>query len=474
MTVGGFAVLHYTETAGFCGRCHTMKPELAAYKMSAHRDVPCAECHVAPGIGGFLKAKINGTKQVVEILTGSYPKPIPPPEHSAMPSPRATCMRCHALDELTANGGPVKLVLRPRFLEDERNTRQMLAVVLRPSGLGDGTASRGVHWHVDQEVEFTSSDGRDRKIDLIRVKTRDGKEKLYISKDQVSVSTDVRPDVERLTKSDTTRRMDCTDCHNRVGHGIPSPERTVDELLATGRISPDLPWIKRDAVDLLSADYPSVDDADAAIARLRQVYAAKYPLVIKMRGSEVNQAVDELQQAYRLVATPEMKVTAQTYPNNLGHRSSPGCFRCHDGGHYRVVKNRVTPEKVPWACATCHTFPQAGPTVSGISLGGKPEDHKSQLWVFRHKRVVSSLEPAGTSCGACHSRTYCENCHNSGALKVKHDEMYYNHPAVIAQAGVQACSYCHQPVACARCHKNPVLKPAPQAPHPAPETPAPP
>lgn len=473
MTVGGFTVLHYTETAGFCGRCHTMAPELTAYKMSPHRDVPCAECHVAPGIGGFVRAKVNGTKQVIQILTGSYPKPIPPPEHSAMPSPRETCMKCHAMEDLTANAGPVKLVLRPRFLEDEANTRQMLAVVLRPTGLGDGTAARGVHWHVDQEVEFTSFD-RDRTVDLIRVKLRDGSEKTFISKEQVSVSSDVRPDIERLMKEEPPRRMDCTDCHNRAGHGIPSPERTVDELMASGRISPDLPWIKRDAVDLLSADYASVDDADAAMARLRQTYAAKYPLVIKMKDAEVTRAVDELRLAYRLVATPEMKVTAQTYPNNLGHRSSPGCFRCHDGGHYRVVKGRLTPEKVPWACATCHTFPQAGSTVSGISLGQKPKDHKSTLWVFRHKRVVSSLEPAGTSCGACHARTYCENCHKSGALQVKHDEMYYNHPAVIARAGITACSYCHQPVACARCHKGPVLKPTPQAPHPAPETPAPP
>lgn len=474
MTMGSVAVLHYTETAAFCGRCHTMAPELAAYKMSAHRDVPCAECHVAPGIGGFLKAKLNGTKQVVQILTGSYPKPIPPPEHSAMPSPRDTCMRCHALDNLTKNGGPVKLVLRPRFLENEANTRQMLALALRPVAAGDGSGARGVHWHVDQKVEFASSEEGDGTIDLIRVTGKDGSEKIFLARDQVSVSSDVRPDIERLLKEESPRQMECTDCHNRVGHGIPRPDRAVDELLAAGRISPDLPWIKRDAVDLLNKDYPSVDDADAAIARLRQVYAAKYPLVLKMRSDEVNQAVKEIQLAYRLVATPAMKVTAKTYPNNLGHVSSPGCFRCHGGGHYRVVKNRLTPEKVPWACATCHTFPEAGPSVSGISLGGKPKDHRSSLWVFRHKRVTSSLEPAGTSCGTCHSRAYCENCHQSGALQVKHDEMYYNHPSVIAKAGVTACSYCHQPVACARCHKNPVLKPTPEAPHPAREAAAPP
>jgi len=30
---------------------------------------------------------------------------------------------------------------------------------------------------------------------------------------------------------------------------------------------------------------------------------------------------------------PEMKIAWGTYPNNIGHTESPGCFRCHDGKH---------------------------------------------------------------------------------------------------------------------------------------------
>ncbi len=74
----------------------------------------------------------------------------------------------------------------------------------------------------------------------------------------------------------------------------------------------------------------------------------------------MNAAIDELQRIYRLVATPEMRVTGTTYPNNLGHQSSPGCFRCHDGAHYKVENGVLTKEAIPSACATCHTFPQIG------------------------------------------------------------------------------------------------------------------
>ncbi len=49
-----------------------------------------------------------------------------------------------------ANGGPVKLVLQERFRQDEPNTRDTIALVLRPTGFGGTSATRGVHWHVDR------------------------------------------------------------------------------------------------------------------------------------------------------------------------------------------------------------------------------------------------------------------------------------------------------------------------------------
>lgn len=463
-TLGGIAMLHYTETAGFCGRCHTMGPELKAYAMSPHREVPCAECHVSPGIGGWIKAKINGTKQVLEIATGTFPEPIPPPDHADLPSVKDTCMKCHSLDEITEDGGPVKLVLRPRYKDDRANTKEMIAIVLRPAGLGRASGVRGVHWHVQQKVEFTRSDEQSQKIDWVGVTFENGTSKQFIAGSEVNLSNDVEPDITRLKKIETTRRMDCIECHNRIGHEIPSVSRLVDDAIAAGKIGADLPYIKRDALALLNASYRSTAAADKAIAGIRRAYAARYPLVLRMRGKEVTEAVVELQQIYRLVATPEMRVTAKTYANNLGHQSSPGCFRCHDGAHYRVVNGRLTSETIPWACATCHTFPQAGSSVSNVLFYGEPGKHEDKLWVFNHKSRVASLDPAGTSCGACHTRSYCENCHTSGAAKVTHDEMLYNHASAIRKSGVEACAYCHQPVSCMKCHKgNPLGKDA--APH---------
>ena len=453
VTIGGVMSLKYSESAGFCARCHTMRPEIKAHELSAHRDVACGECHVKSGIRGWLEAKMNGAKQTLEIVTGSYPKPIPQPEHDLLPPVKDTCMRCHSLADITKDNGPMKLILRPRYRKDRANTREMVAVVVRPGGLGNGGITRGAHSHVEQKIEFASRDKHSRKIDWVSVTSKNGRSKEYISSSKVRVSADVRSDIAQLKQTETSRQMDCIDCHNRVGHDIPSPDQAIDNSIAASKISQGLPDIKREGVIRTSASYPSTEAAARAIAGIRKTYAAKYPLVLKNRGRAVSGAIDELERIYQLSATPEMKVTAKTYLSNLGHRATPGCFRCHDGGHYQVVNGRVTDKTIPWACTTCHTFPQVGPKVSSVSLLGEPANHKAGLWVFNHKRKVSSLNTPGPTCGACHKASYCENCHRAGAAKVTHDEMYFNHPGAIANAGRQACNYCHQSASCARCHK---------------------
>lgn len=457
VAIGGVIGLAYSETPGFCGRCHTMEPELKAYKVSPHRDVACGECHVKPGVAGWVQAKTKGAKQLYEITTGDYPRPILPPDHSQLPAVKLTCMKCHKLDEINRQGGPVRLVLRLRYESDEQNTRQQVAVVVRPAGLGADSASDpvlGVHWHVQQKVTFTSSDERAQKIDLVNVERLDGTTDTYLSRSKVTMTSNVTDDLARVRQTEKLRIMDCLDCHNRVGHSVPDAGRAVDDAIASGQISSGLPFIKRDAVALLSADYPSVKAADRAIEGLRETYKARYPLVLKMGAAAVTDAIGQLERTYRLVATPEMKAGVSTYPNNLGHQGSPGCFRCHDNAHFLVVKGKVTSQRIPSTCATCHTFPQVGVKAKGVLLGGQPSSHNVPAFVFSHARLVSSLNPAGTSCGTCHVRSYCQNCHASGAIKVNHTVMLYSHASAARISGVQACAYCHQPNYCSTCHKG--------------------
>ena len=464
LTVGGVAVAQWTETADFCGRCHTMGPELRGHALSAHRELACAECHVEPGLAGWVKSKINGTRQLIEVITGTFPTPIPPPGHEDLPPTTATCRRCHDVDQLVDNGGPIKLVLGARYRSDAANTREGIALVLRPAGFGAGSATRGIHWHVISDVEMTSLDLRSQTVDLVRVTNPDGTTTEYVASSKVTSATNVRPDIDRIIAAGKTQRMDCIDCHNRVGHRLPTIDEAVDDALEQGTIDPTLPWIKQEAVSRLSAAYPSADAAYVAIDALRTYYASSHPLVAATKAAAINRAIAEIRRIYDLIATPAMKVTAQTYPDNLGHQAFPGCLRCHDGGHYKVVDGAVTKEAIPSACATCHTFPQIGSNTSAILIGERPASHGPALWVFDHKTQVSAVDPASTSCGACHTRTYCENCHNTEAVKVPHDNMVYDHAAVSRKTGIGACLVCHQPTYCERCHDASILQPAATAP----------
>jgi hypothetical protein len=150
-----------------------------------------------------------------------------------------------------------------------------------------------------------------------------------------------------------------------------------------------------------------------------------------------------------------MKQAASDYPSYMGHTDSAGCFRCHDGGHYKIKDGALSDEPIPARCSLCHTFPSVGDQVPNVMVGDPPESHGDDLWVFKHKDIAESVSVSDTStCSSCHSQTYCSNCHNSGATSVDHDEMFFNHASVIEAGGQQACAYCHQRPFCERCHES--------------------
>jgi len=460
----GVTMIQWTETADFCGRCHTMDPELKAYHLSSHRDVDCGECHVEPGIVGWLKSKIAGTRQLVGVVTGNYPTPIEPPDHQALPSAKDTCEKCHSLNDRSF----ASLRTTTSFAEDEPNTRMFVGLMIRPGGGDAFNVSRSVHWHVLSNFTYLSPDTNSEVIDYVTATRDDGSMVEYIAQDKVKVAEDVRPDIDALQAVDRNVTLSCYDCHNRVGHDIANPRTGLDYRLSTGVIDPSLPYIKREGMRILWSGFPDDTAADAEIDRLSDFYKTNYPDVYATKGAQIADAQEQLKVLYRLSATPPMKVTAGTYPNNMGHLDWPGCFRCHDGGHFKVVDNKATKEVIPSTCNTCHTFPQIGPAVASLPLGEPPSTHADDaLWVFNHKNVATSVDPGGQTCGECHARDYCVNCHATGAVSIDHDEMATNHAKVIREQGNQACAYCHQPVFCARCHKQPVLPVTTPLSHPA-------
>jgi hypothetical protein len=455
-----------------------MIPQHKSFEVSAHADVACGECHVEPTLQGWIKAKLAGTQELKALILNNYPTPIPPIAHEDMPPTSVTCQKCHSIDRINTPGNPIKLILRPRYELDEANTMEQVAVAIRPTGLGstrsaeNGTSQvdtstgeaavldpRGVHWHVAQPVQVFSTDDQYQNIPLVEYQNEQGQTLSYVQASEIGVPSDVSPDIARLKTSSVKHTMDCIDCHNMVGHNIPDPAHAVDEAMSTGAISPSLPFIKRDSLAFLGKSFETDEQAATALELFQAEYLKRNPTVAAEHPGAIALAMNEIGKIYSETSTPAMKTVWDSYPDNLGHQRSPGCFRCHDGAHVKVIDGKATDKVIPSTCSTCHTFPQVGATVTGLQLGVPPESHNSKLFVFSHKTSVGSMDaafdpkaPADVSCSTCHQRSYCANCHNSGAVNVTHDEMLYNHAESVRKSSMAACSYCHQPVYCATCH----------------------
>lgn len=462
LTVGAVEAVHYSESTEFCTLCHPMAPQERTHAMGAHSSVECGTCHVKPGVSGFVEAKWGGTKELYRLVKDTFERPIHA-HREKLPSVETMCIGCHSTESLTEGGGSVRLVLRAAYDSDRNNTERVLSLAMRTDSDARSTASGefaapgGVHWHVGKDVRYVIGDDPTNTVDLITYTRRDGKVRTFVGAPQLGVAHEAQQDIARLGAGAAWQKMDCIDCHNRVGHEAPAPATAVDADIARGAIDRGLPYIRRDSVALLSESYRTPEEAHEAFEDYSESYRARYPLRTDKLNATLDRAIAALRATNAAIADPALAVSALTYPTNIGHQSSPGCFRCHDGAHFEVVDGQVTKTAIASACTTCHTFPRSGDQASGVSLGVKPDTHANTLWVFEHKSRVEGTNPAGTTCASCHAKDFCSNCHGRDVTNISHDEMLYEHAETIRKSSVTQCAACHEPYMCTTCHQGDVI-----------------
>ncbi len=353
LSLSAFIGVEYMDSARFCGlTCHTvMAPEYTAYLDSPHSRIACASCHIGPGAPWVVKAKIDGVRQVIAVTFGTYARPIPSPVHTLRPA-RATCEQCHWPQKFSGE----KLRIITKYGDDEKNTATKTVLLLKVGGLS-GTSAVGIHGrHLDDKARITyiTADKRREVIPIVNYIDDDGKTVVYTSTD--TKMTEAQQGVAER------RTMDCIDCHNRPTHAFQLPERALNETMAEGRVSTDLPFFHKKSIELLKVAYPTREEAFQRMDRdLTDFYKTKYPDVYAARRAAVDTAVREVQKIYGRNVWPNMKITWGTHPNHLGHEDSPGCFRCHDGSH-KAKDGRV----ISAECDACHSvlaMDEANPKV---------------------------------------------------------------------------------------------------------------
>ena len=374
-SVGSYQAFHYTESNQFCTQvCHTIhQSELTTYLHGPHARVDCVDCHVGEGATWYVRMKFAGTHQLYDLVSKKYPRPITTPIRNLRPA-RETCEHCHWPSKFVGNLDRTYNY----FLGDRTNTPFSVRLLLKVGG-GDPTHGLvgGIHWHmaVSNKVEYIATDKARQKIPWVRLT------------DPTGVVTVFR---EATFTNDLShyeiRRMDCMDCHNRPAHRYSSPDDAVNLAIAEGQIDRALPYVKSNAVYALTRPYRTETEARTeARDGIAAFLASRYPDDPRMR-----QAIPAVQQIYANYFFPAMKASWSAYPDNLGHRDWPGCFRCHDGKHKSEDGGRTIKAN---DCNTCHTILAQGQGAELRHLSGEGQE-------FKHPE---DLYDPSFLCTDCHS-----------------------------------------------------------------------
>ncbi|MEQ8763701.1 MAG: cytochrome c3 family protein [Planctomycetota bacterium] len=418
---------HYSESVEFCGQaCHVpMGPTYTTYQHSPHASVPCTDCHVGDGAWWFVRAKLNGTRQLISMMTDSFERPIPSPLENMRPV-GDICNRCHWAEMPKGT----ELVHLPRFASDESNTPHPVYMTLDIGRVGTPEEpARGIHWHAATEAHFVEYVATDRqRLDIPWVRLNVGGESIVYRSD--GLPSDAPPPEGEL------RVMDCLDCHNRPAHQHDSASEILDRLLDEGEIA-SLPFIKREGVELIAADYDTSEEGQSAIrSGLIAFYRESYPEVAAERSADIEKAASRIAREFGLNVFPEMNSDWRVRPDHIGHLDSPGCQRCHDGKH--VSSNG---QAIQRDCQLCHTFMAAA------------EDSAS---------LVESEFPHPFALEGAHAEIACSSCHHGGPMPEPtctgcHAEidrfLRGEHETVAEVIGVTPGK--HAEVACEDCHYEP-------------------
>jgi len=388
---------HYTESDGFCGLvCHSvMDPQYSAHLHSPHARVQCAECHIGRGATWYVKSKLSGVHQVLAIALDTYTRPIPPAITELRPA-TGTCQQCHWPAKFFGD----QLVTIHHFASDKDNSPTELRLLVKTGG-SDATTGppSGIHWHMalGHSIEFVATDPGLQRIPWVRATDhRTNTHRIYRSDGRSS--TDPPPDGIRRT-------VDCMDCHNRATHIFRSPSEAVDDAFNVDPTLRTLPFAKRQLVAALVEPYSDkLRGLDQLSDALRSFFRSKYPKVVAKQPDVFDRLLAAGREIYRLNFFPEMDVTWQTYPDNIGHKEFPGCFRCHDGKHVEANGNPISHD-----CSVCHSFL--------VPAHVKNEKSLEQIGGFTHPITLEGPH-ADIRCDRCHTggiapAPTCAKCHDT-------------------------------------------------------------
>lgn len=404
---GGILAWEYSNSNAFCtNNCHAVHPEEPrAYAVYSHARVQCVECHMGrlPTLQ-LMTLKMGHYHELLGMITG-YKRPL---TATTLRPARDSCEGCH----WPSVNHDDKVRTKIHYDTDAKSTEMRTRLVVHTgSGEAREKATKGIHWHIDQNVEYVTDDPQKRTIPWVRITYTDGKSTTYFD----AASKVAKAEMDQAPK----RKMECADCHNAAGHPFTNPADRVDQAISEGRIDRSLPAIKARALAIIEKASPLHGPMEEQVPKFKQIIADAAPkgeMKPEVKAAETQFAATMLQ-ILELSEFEAKDLTWKSFPNHVGHKDSPGCFRCHDGKHFNEKG-----EAIRLQCTLCHDLPQVSvdgtlKTAPSVVMAGvtPPDSHNEPNWMREHRTKLDD------SCKMCHGPinwgkdggSFCSNpaCH---------------------------------------------------------------
>ena len=388
--VAGIAGWEYSNSNAFCATmCHNVHPEeIAAHQKGAHARVNCVECHMGRSSTLHLMAlKPTHMKELWGMIAG-YERPI---TSSTLRPSREACESCHYPSAEHHDSVAVKVQYGTDPLSSESRTKLVLHTGMDSIRSG---YTRGIHWHIQNEVRFVSPDPQRREIPWVEVTKADGSKVTY-------TDAETKLSAQQIAAL-PARPMACFDCHNAVGHPFSNPTTVIDEAIRTGRIDRKLPDTKARAVALVEKLGEITGETDARAKKIDALIAesatrAATAAEFKPAEQKFNAVMREVLLA---ASFREKDFSWKSFPNHTGHSDTPGCFRCHDGKHYNDKG-----EAIRLQCTLCHALPEVTRENGKGSVASLLPEKAGEQQPDSHQRpnfMHTHADDVGPECETCH------------------------------------------------------------------------
>ena len=110
------------------------------------------------------------------------------------------------------------------------------------------------------------------------------------------------------------------------------------------------------------------------------------------RAEDLRHTIEEVQNIYERSIFPEMGARWSAYPDNIGHRDWPGCFRCHNERLATAEGKTIFTD-----CTKCHLIIAEGDNINQVNV------NLTEGLPFKHPGDAGDDLTEYTECTDCHS-----------------------------------------------------------------------